>query len=77
MNDLFEKRSAKDKLLDWIRSRNWAKTSDVIRWGAEHYSNRALRNAQQLAHDGFIKRMDDEEKRMLFGPIREDVWKAA
>ena len=76
MTDLFDKRSAKEKLWDWILSQRYVKTSDVIRWGTENFSNRALRNAQALAQEypDKIKRMDDVDKVMRFGNIKEDVW---
>lgn len=74
MTDLFDKRTAKDKLLAWLRGRNWAKTSDVLKWGTENHSNRALRNAQQLCADGLITRIGEADKIRIFGPIKEDVW---
>lgn len=78
MTDLFlDTKSKKDMLRDWILSRNWAKTSDVIFWGAKHYSNRAMRDAQQLCQDGIIKRMSDSDKKFIFGEIKEDVWTKA
>lgn len=74
MTDLFDKRSDKDKLFDWMKSRQWTKTSDVIRWGSENFSNRALRNAQQLAADGLLRRMTEEQKMRVVGVCKEDIW---
>jgi hypothetical protein len=74
MNDLFDKRTKKEKLKDFILSRNWTRTSDVIKWGTENYSNRADRDARDLCAAGLIKRMAEEEKHRLFGNTREDVW---
>jgi len=67
-------KSKKDQLLDYIREKHWCKTSDIIRWGSEHYDNRAGRNARQLASEGKIRRMSKEEKRFRFGNTKEDVW---
>ena len=72
--DLFQKKSAKDRLLDHMKKVKVMKTSDVIRWGLENHSNRADRNMRQLAADGAVRRMDDAEKERRCGDIREDVW---
>ncbi len=74
MTDLFDKRTAKDKLFDWIKTRQWTKTSDVLKWGTDNYSNRALRNAQQLCEDGLIRRLSEEEKHRIVGVCKEDIW---
>ena len=75
MTDLFVKKSKKDFLLEYIREKKWVRTSDVIRWGSEHYDNRACRNARQLAKDGLIRRMSKEEKLFRFD-TKEDLWVA-
>ena len=74
MNDLFETRSAKEKLYDWALTRKYIQTSDVLSWGYENYSNRALRNMQQFAEDGLFVRLSPERKQQLFGYLKEDVW---
>jgi len=74
MTDLFDKRTSKEKLLDWMRQKKEARTSDIIKWGVDNYSNRADRNARQLASEGYLRRMDDSEKRFRFHDCKEDVW---
>lgn len=73
--DLFDKRTAKEKLLDFIREKRIVFTHQVIEWGLNNKSNRADRNARQLAKEGFIRRMDEARKKFLFPyGVREDVW---
>ena len=74
VTDLFDKRSDRERLYEWIKSRNWSRTSDVIKWGADNYSNRALRNAQDLCAKGLIRRMSKEECQQLFGKTKELAW---
>ena len=74
MTDLFDKRSDKDRLYDFIKSRSPVKTSDVIAWGGRNHSNRAERNARLLATEGKIQRMDSCKKMRYFGSIGQDVW---
>lgn len=75
MADLFlYQQSKKDQLRDWILSRAWTKSSDVVRWGLENYHIRSERDCRDFAKEGLIKRMDDQEKMLTFGPISEDVW---
>ena len=76
MNDLFDKRNAKEKLLAWASEKQYIRTSEVIAWGSKNFSNRALRNMQQLAQDGLFVRLTDEEKLREFGCIKEDVWRS-
>lgn len=74
--DLFitEKKSKKDLLLDYIKSIHYARTSQIIAWGVRNYCNRADRNARQLATEGRIKRISDEEKIFRFQDTREDIY---
>ena len=76
MIDLFQKKSAKERLWDWILEQKYIKTSMIIKWGTDNYSNRADRNARQLAieHPGVFRRLTDEEKYRHFGLISEDVY---
>ena len=76
VTDLFVKPlSAKVKLFNWLRERKWAKTSEIILWGAtDGYSNRAARNARELAREGKIQRMSSTRKAFRFPNCREDVW---
>lgn len=78
MTDLFLKsKSKKEQLLDWmlerLETKNWVRTSDVIAWGSKNFSNRAMRDAQQLCAEGRFRRMTDEEQRSYFNST-ESAW---
>lgn len=68
------KNSSKDALLAEIRRVGVMKTSDVLRWGIENFSNRAERNMRQLAKEGKVQRLEREDKVARFGDIKQDVW---
>lgn len=76
--DLFTPtKSKKDLLLEWILSRSYVRTSEVIRWGAHNYFNRSLRTAQELCkeHSDEIRRLTDSEVDRLFGSkVHEGIW---
>ena len=72
MSDLFK--SKKDLLLDYIKAKHYCRTSEVIKFGSDHFDNRADRNARLLAEEGRIKRVSDEEKVFRFQNTKEDVW---
>ena len=74
MTDLFQKLTKKEELLKWLKERRRAKTSEVIRWGVDNYSNRSERNARQLAKEGKIKRMDEWHKIAIYGDTKEEAW---
>lgn len=74
MTDLFVKKTKKEMLMDEIRARKIMRTSEVIRWGMDHFSNRADRDMRQLAENGIVRRMDERMKLLTFGNTREDVW---
>ena len=67
-------KTKKQELLEWLRDRRWATTSDVIKWGSDHYSTRADRDARQLAEEGLIRRATDEEKERMNKRGKQDVW---
>ena len=64
----------KDRMKEWLMKQRFVKTSDVIRWGCENHSNRANRNKQEFAHEGFLRRLSEEEKYRLFGIVKEDYY---
>jgi hypothetical protein len=74
--NLFQKPSKKEQLLSYIRALRYVKTSEVINWGSDHYSNRADRDARQLAQEGKIRRLSKEERMLRFGNIKEFVYEA-
>ena len=84
MIDLFEnqkKTSSKlprgkmGDLARFILAAGHAKTSDVAQWGCDHYYVSAVRAACQLCFKGFLRRMTDEEAKLLLGYASEQgVW---
>lgn len=66
--------SKKDQLLIWLRTKQYVKTSDIMKWGIDNYCNCPDRIARKLAEDGALRRMAKETKILLFGNISEDVW---
>ena len=53
----------KDRLKCFLRqhSSGFIKTSEIIKWGSNEYSNRADRNARELRSEGFLRRLSREE----------------
>lgn len=74
MTDLFKTKSKKDMLKDFILSRNWTKSHEVVEWGIKNYHIRADRDSQDLAVEGSIRRMTEEEKESNGIFSREGVW---
>lgn len=77
ITDLIDRRTDKEKLLDYFRVKKILRTHEVIEWGIKNMSNRADRNARQLAVEGKIRRMSDERKKQVFWNtpnMREDAW---
>ena len=76
--DLFLKqtkpKSKKSQLLEWIKQKHYVKTSEILLWGTQNYSNRASRNARQLTQDGNIRRLSHQEIILHFGKISEAVY---
>lgn len=74
--DLFTKElTSKERLWNWLKEQEFVKTSSIIAWGVQNYSNRADRNARQLAQEGKLIRLTDEEKAFRFQNCREDVYR--
>lgn len=63
-----------DRLKNFLTQKRYHKSSDIIRWGVDNHSNRADRNKRILVRDGFLRKITDQEKIMMFGDIREDVY---
>ena len=53
-----------NELYRWmlISNKQFYRTSEIIKLGAKNFSNRAERNARQLAKDGFLIRLTQIEK---------------
>lgn len=73
-NELFENKTKKEQLLDYIAQKHWVKTHEIIKWGLENYHVRAERTARELAQGNKIYRMPSQEKILRFGNIKEDIW---
>lgn len=71
---LVKPQNKKTQLLEFIRQCRWVRTSEIIRWGSDHFYNRADRSARDLATEGKIRRMPESIKKFRFGLTREDVW---
>ena len=70
----------KQELKAFILRQTWAgkkyiKTSEIAKWGVDNYSNRAMRNARELAFEDVLKRVPKDEA-VLLGLTngRESVW---
>lgn len=64
----------KAQLECYLRDRRVFKSSDVIKWGTENYSNRADRYKRELAEEGKIRRYTDEEKANAGFNTKESVY---
>ena len=75
MVDLFEITVPKrERLKKYLLSRLYTKTSDVIAWGQDNFFNRAEREARDLAEEGLIRRLTDQEKIFYGFRTKEDIW---
>lgn len=63
-----------DALWNFLKTKKFVKTSEIIKWGANNYSNRADRNARNFAREGRLRRLTDEEVMRRFGSIGEGVY---
>ncbi len=73
MTDLF--RTKKEALLGYIKTKEFIKTSDIIRWGCNNMCNSSTRYAREFAEKGVIERLTKDEKIFRFGNIVEEVYK--
>ena len=75
MSDLFTLHlTKKEQLYLFIKEKVYCKTSDVIRWGTENFSNRADRDARALAEEGKIRRLTEKEEVFRGFHGKEGVW---
>ena len=77
MQELFPEYTVtkKQQLLDYIKQRHYVPTSEINRWGLDHFHIRADRDARDLAEEGRIRRLTKEE--MLtsrFGHMKQGIW---
>ncbi len=74
VQDLFIKQTAKDRLYDFIKATGHRKTSEIIRFASDNFSNRGDRDARLLASEGKIRRMCKSHKDMLYPGTKELIW---
>jgi len=70
--------NAKDRLKSFLRYHpsRFVKTSDIMKWGSNGgYSNRAARNARELANEGFLRRLSREEAILNGFNTKEGIYK--
>jgi len=74
--DLFShKLNKKEELFNFIRDKGVVLTHEVIEWGTKNQSNRAERNARQLAIDGKIRRVSEERMKLIYPyTVKEEAW---
>jgi len=68
--------TAKQELLHYLYEtygENPFRTSDVIRFGVRHFSNRADRNARQLREEGLLERVERWED--AYYPSKEKFYR--
>lgn len=63
--------NAKENLKSFLSSKKYWRTSEIIKFGADNFSNRADRNARVLRSEGFLKRLSLEETKKIFGNTKE------
>jgi hypothetical protein len=73
--ELMEKLTAKQRLIEWLSTKQYVRTSEIMRWGSNGgYSNRADRNCRELRQEGFLRRLDHEETKRIFGETKEQAY---
>ena len=75
--DIFK--SKKEQVYDFIKQKGRARTSEVIAFGSTIFSNRAEKDARDLANPKYtnpplIGRLRPDLKIRYYGNICEDVW---
>ena len=72
MNDLFT--TKKDQLIMWMRDRSYFATHEVIEWGSKNYYNRAAQTKGDLHREGFVRRLNDDEKLFRGFKCKDDAY---
>ena len=62
------------QLLLWMLQEKTFKTSDILRFGIENFSNRASRTARDFAEQGLISRLTKFEKECRGIETKEGVY---
>ena len=52
-----------EQLKDWMRSVPSFSTGELLVWGTDHHYTSTLRRTRELAADGFIRKLTEDEKR--------------
>ena len=74
VRDLFDKRSAKQKLYQWLRDKKHALSHEIIDWGRNNYCNHALRRLRELKAEGKVRKMPTSKKISYYGITRESAY---
>ena len=74
VNDLIDKRSAKQKLYEWLWKKKHALSHEIIEWGSRNNCNWPMTRLNELKREGKVRRMADEKRISYFGNGREAAW---
>ena len=74
MTDLFEKKTAKTRLHEWLKVEKHALSHSIIAWGQRHNCNWPMRRLNELKAEGKVRRMPDEKRINYYGNGREQAW---
>lgn len=74
IQDLFDKRPAKQRLYEWLRVRKHALSHEIIDWGRENFCNWPMRRLNELKNEGKIRQMPKNKQISYFGASREQAW---
>ena len=74
--DLFApKKSKREQVYDFIKSKGRCRTSEIIKFGSSIYHNRAERDCRDLSTENRIWRVADNVKQASqYKDSKEDVW---
>jgi len=64
----------KAELQKWMKRKGIFATHDVIKWGSEHYLDRADRYKREFQQQGLIRKLTDYEKKMCEYTCKDAVY---
>jgi hypothetical protein len=68
------KHSKRDMLKNWMRQTRVFATHDVIAWGLQNFYNRAIQTKGDLVREGFLRHLDDTEKKLRGFNCKDEVY---
>ncbi len=74
MVDLFDKRSAKTRLYEWLQHHKHALSHEIIAWGSRNNCNHPLRRLRELMAEGKVRKMSDTKRISYYGNGREKAY---